>query len=212
MDKYDLVIDIVTNPDKYTARRLRELLSDPETHQIYNLLCKTQSAVEAQKKIDTDVEWRTFSTSVSKSAQRRYHRLSGRAASITALLVTSLVVVAVSVAVKVSIADRDAEKENLQQPAAVTNNTAAADITYAPVDTVDATKPAVLFDDATLYDIMKSVDEIYGVTTRFDDRETARIRMYYRLDPALTLEETVERLNTFDQINIRIAGKTLIVD
>ena len=52
MDKYELVLDIVEHPEKYTSEQLAEIMSDPETREIYNLLCKTDSAIEANEEVD----------------------------------------------------------------------------------------------------------------------------------------------------------------
>lgn len=54
MDKYDLVFDIVTHPDKYSSERLEEIFSDPETREIYALLCKINYAAESQNELTSD--------------------------------------------------------------------------------------------------------------------------------------------------------------
>lgn len=40
MDKYDIVLDLIEHPAEYTPEKIEEMLSDPETREIYNLLCK----------------------------------------------------------------------------------------------------------------------------------------------------------------------------
>lgn len=60
MDKYDLVLDIIEHPENYTSEQLAELLGEPEMREMYNLLCKTDSAIEASRDIDVDVEWEGF--------------------------------------------------------------------------------------------------------------------------------------------------------
>ena len=60
MDKYDLVLDIIEHSENYTSEQLAELLAEPETREIYNLLCKTDSAIEAYRTIDVDAEWEDF--------------------------------------------------------------------------------------------------------------------------------------------------------
>ena len=58
--KYDVVLDIIEHPENYTPEQLTEILSDSETREIYNLLCKTDSAIEAGREIDVDAEVETF--------------------------------------------------------------------------------------------------------------------------------------------------------
>lgn len=59
--KYDIVLDIVEHPGKYSPGYVKEILSDSEARDIYNLLCKTVSAIESDKGIDVEAEWAFFS-------------------------------------------------------------------------------------------------------------------------------------------------------
>lgn len=71
---------------------------------------------------------------------------------------------------------------------------------------------SVLFEDAPLEEILNLVAEIHGVTVEYRTAETAQLHLYYKFDPNLPLRETVEQLNTFGQIDIRITGKKILVD
>ena len=77
MDKYDLVLDIIEHPENYTSEQLAELLGEPEMREIYNLLCKTDSAIEASRDIDVDVEWEGFAQNTA--AVRACHPSGGGA-------------------------------------------------------------------------------------------------------------------------------------
>ena len=57
MDKYDLVLDIIEHPEKYTSEQLAEIMSEPETREIYNLLCKTESVIKGYEEPDVSAEW-----------------------------------------------------------------------------------------------------------------------------------------------------------
>ena len=62
MDKYDIVLDLIEHPAKYTPERIPEILSDPEAREIYNLLCKTDSTLAAtDAEVDVNAEWQKFS-------------------------------------------------------------------------------------------------------------------------------------------------------
>ena len=95
MDKYALVLDIVEHPDKYTTQQLSEILSDPETREIYNLLCKTESAVTFNNhKIDVDAEWERFAAKRAGHRRRFFMWAGNRAASIAAIVGTSIAAMA----------------------------------------------------------------------------------------------------------------------
>lgn len=63
MDKYSLCL-MPSNIEKYTSEQLAEILSDSGNREIYNLLCKADSAIEAEKDINVDAEWENFSEGI----------------------------------------------------------------------------------------------------------------------------------------------------
>ena len=69
-----------------------------------------------------------------------------------------------------------------------------------------------MFENEPLDKIMKKIAEAYGVEVKFNSSETASLHLYYKLDPSLPLDEVVEQLNTFEQINIRQDGDILNID
>ena len=63
MDKYDLVLDIIEHSEKYSSEQLAEIMSEPETREIYNLLCKTESAIKDSEEPDVSNEWEKLGSS-----------------------------------------------------------------------------------------------------------------------------------------------------
>lgn len=212
MDKYDLVFDIIEHPDKYTSEQLAEILSEPETREIYNLLSKADTAVEAQEEFapdEVDAEWRDFQRCHFKP-RFRFMWLAGRAAGVAIFLLCSLVAVAIGVVVKVAVFERNdaPEMTNAAEPAVPV---VTADTVAVGQDTIAPTAAPILFENATLCEIISSIEKIYNVKADFKDAKAGELHLYYRLDPANSLSETVEQLNAFEQINIRIDGTTLII-
>lgn len=212
MDKYELVLDIIEHPENYTPERLTEIMSDRETREIYNILCKTDSAVAANKGVDVDAEWDEFARKHNVRRRRRFLWPGNRAASIAAITCTSIVAVAAGIAITVAI--------NYNRPEPIPN-----DVTVTPTvesmsrntvtmsdDTVRIAKEPVMFEDEPLETIMKEVAATYEVEVMLNNKETASLHLYYRLDPSQPINEVVEQLNTFERINIRQDGNTLIID
>ncbi len=69
-----------------------------------------------------------------------------------------------------------------------------------------------MFENEPLDSIMRVVADLYSVEVKFNNKEVASLHLYYKLDCSLELREVVEQLNTFDRINIRYKGNTLIID
>lgn len=211
MDKYDIVLDIIGHPEKYSEEQLSELLADPETKEIYNLLCKTASAVEANKHVDVEAQWQTFSR--RHIHKRRTLWFGSRSASIAAHIATSLVAVAIGIVVSVSTPERTSESDTYSNDNDVKANvTATADSVSMKRDSVPTTSSPVIFEDTPLQTIMEKVAEAYNVEVKFNNKEAASLHLYYKWNPALPLEEIIKQLNTFEQINIARTGNTISIN
>ncbi|WP_302615139.1 DUF4974 domain-containing protein [uncultured Bacteroides sp.] len=212
MDKYELVLDIVEHPEKYTSEQLAEIMSDPETREIYNQFCKTESAIDANEEVDVDAEWETFSEKHTVCPRRSKFWFGSRAASIAAIICTSIVAVAAGIAVTVVVIDHKPEPitENVVvAPSAVAVST---DTLTTKNDTVMVNMTPLVFENETLEKIMKEVAVVYGVEVKFSNADAASLHLYYKFDPSLPLHEVVEQLNTFEQIDIKQNGNILTID
>lgn len=213
MDKYELVLDIIEHSEKYTPEQLAEIMSDPEVREIYSVLCKTDSAVETDREIDVDAEWEDFSRKHGIRPLRHFIRFGSRAASIAAIVLTSVVAVAAGIAVTVAVAGHEGESVAEDDGGNATTEYVSmpSDSIAVQTDTVRAVT-TVMFEDEPLEAIMKQVATAYGVEVRFNNNEVASLHLYYRLDPSLPLDEVVAQLNTFEQIDIKRDGNSLTID
>lgn len=216
MDKYDIVLDLIEHPAKYTPERIAKILSDPEAREIYNLLCKTDSTLAStDAEMDVIAEWQKFSQR-HKKPKFQFLWSGSRAASIAAIVFTSLAAVAIGITVAVKTFEPKPQpievvaESSVESPATV-SETIGKDSTVV-IKEVTALNTPIVFEDASLEEILSRVAEVHGVTIEYKGPETAQLHLYYKFDPTIPLKETVEQLNTFEQINIRISGKKIIVD
>lgn len=213
MDKYKLVLDIIEHPDNYTPERLTEILSDHETREIYNLLCKVDSVIETDKYIDIEAAWKDFSEKHAVRPHRSFLWLGSRAASIVSIVGASIIAVAAGIAVTVSVIDRNTEPvidNELSKLSDVVSMPAETITTHT--DTINTGLTPIMFENESLETIMETVASVYGVEAKFNNKDVASLHLYYQLDPALSVDEIVEQLNTFEQININRNGKILTID
>ena len=212
MNKYDLVLDIIEHPDKYSSEQLAEIMSEPETRKIYNLLCKTEAAIKDSDAPDVNSEWEKFSNSRLVRPRRVFSWFGSRAASIAAIAGSSIVAVAAGIAVTVSVIGHKSEP-NAENTAIAPSAVAISTNTIATkCDTVNVNMTPVMFENEPLEKIMNEVAKTYRVEVKFKDENVASLHLYYKLDPSLALNDVIEQLNTFEQINIRRNGNTLIID
>ncbi|MDE5727445.1 MAG: DUF4974 domain-containing protein [Duncaniella sp.] len=213
MDKYDIVLDIIEHPERYTSDRLGEILSDPETREVYNLLCKADSAMRSGREVDVDAEWEEFRKGKTLRSHKASAWFGNRAALIAAIAGTSAAAVAAGIAVTVAVVNRTTAGEQAL-PSAKEDIAAevAVDTVATLADTVKVDLSPVMFEDASLDVIMETIASVYNVEVKFANPETASLHLYYKFEPTLPLEEIVSRLNTFEQINIRLEAGTLVID
>lgn len=216
MDKYDVVLDIIEHPENYTSARLSEILSDPETREIYNVLVKTQSAAKSRDTIsssEVDEERKRFEQA-HPAPRFRFLWLSGRAASIALLIVSSVVAFAVGITIKVSL-DRGktdeaivvAARGDAAQSQAVVRDTIAPSSEGVPAK---STSP-VLFENASFGEIVETIAKTYGVKARFEAEAKKQLHLFYKFNPNNTLQNIVDQLNSFEQIDITLEGSELVV-
>ncbi len=212
MDKYDLVLQIIEHPENFSSEQLSEFMADPEVREIYNLICKTDSAVCAGKEVDVNTEWKRFTGNNQPRLPRKGFWSSRSAAAVAAILGTCVAAVAIGIAVSrmPSISSVYTGPETLvvsQTPEALTSNT----VTVA-ADSAAQSSPVMLFEDQTLEAIINVVAQKYNVKVKLNNTEAASMHLYFKLDTSMTLDEVVEQLNTFQQINITRKGDVLNID
>lgn len=217
MDKPDQMIDrllrLVEHPEQFSTDETDELLADPEIRDTYHMLCMTKSSMIASNDSpDVEAEWRQF----EKRHKKRpliFAWTHNRAAAIAVCVLTSLAAVAIGIAVSTSVADRNTDPEPAavieSQPATHANTT---ETVPAVADTVTCVADTILFENEPLSTIMSVISDRYGVQVKYTDPATAELRLFYRLNTSLSLDDIVARLNTFEHINITIKDDVLTVD
>lgn len=179
MDKYDLVLDIIEHPGDYTAGQLHDILSDPEAKEIYTLLCKAGDAVRRVDEPDVDAEWDAFSQS-HPLPRRHYLWRGSRAATVAAIVGTSLVAVAAGIVFTVALTVHKPDPVVGEVAVTSSDMSVATDSLGARKDTLKVNLAPVMFENEPLEKIMKEVSAAYGVEVKFNNLETAKLHLYYR--------------------------------
>ncbi len=225
MDKYDLVLDIIGHPENFSQEQLKELLDDKETREIYNLLCKTGSAVNREcDSPDADAEWEAFKEkrltgdggNSAKPARRikLASWLSSRAAStaiVVGLSITSIAAIGIGIKM-MSDRQQTAAKETVADVKPLAPAADGGDTIRTAAPQKPAPAEPIVFENATLETIMTAIGEYYGVSVRYANNEAKALRLYFRLDASLPLAEVMEQLNTFDRIDITLKDNTLTIN
>lgn len=216
-DNIDRLLDALEHPENYSDAEVEQILTDPEAREVYDMLRKTADASAPVSEINLDEEWRRFE---AKQPKRRPVILrwlsfmaSRNAAAVIIALVGTLAVVAATIGVTHYF---NANKEMAQtEQAEQQKQTAIADSRVAPTDTIPTeTTPlpeTIVFKGENLGKILADMAGYYGVTVKFNQDAVKSLQLYFEWDQSLPLNEVVEQLNNFEQINITLTDKALTV-
>lgn len=221
MDRYDKIFNIIEHPEKYSSEEISDILSNPEMKEMYKIMCKTSTVLNAENQISDEYinyEWerlkpyRAMRPEIKKVNKRRF-RSSSRAASVAVIIFVSFVAIAVGISVSLSVDEKESKAlENESSSTNVTQKVYNVDTSVSIINEKTEESSPVIFEDAPLKDILKVISDHYGVSVKFKNLSTREIHLFYKLDVSKRLEDVVEQLNTFERITISIDGDTIIVE
>ncbi len=209
MNKTDLLLQMMQQPQRYTTEEWQEILADDECRELYTLMSKTQSAIDAaraDKEVTDDMidaEWQRLTKS--------HHSLSTIHCSlykIAAMFVGILMLSGIAYAAIHIVSHNNAPKE---QTAKVVTNAQPSTSTsqLGEPDTIPL-QPR-LYDNVPLGEIFEELSGYYHVKVVYQNEDAPRLRLFYQWKPEYTLEKVVEMMNNFDWIQIQTENDTLFI-
>lgn len=198
MNKTDLLFQMMEQPQAYTDQQWQEIFSDEECRELYTLMTKTQSAFDAQKDIDgetIDAEWKRLSA----SSNRSWLRVA--AIFIGVLMLSGITFAAVHI-IRHSTVIQEPQPE--EQP--IKQQT-------VPTDTINniVHSGPVLFDNVTLDSIAKDIAAYYHIEMDMQNEQARQLRFYFLWQPNDSLQEVIDKLDMFEQVDMAIEHGKLIV-
>ncbi len=216
-DNIDRLLDALEHPENYSDAEVEQLLTDPEARNVYDMLQKTADASASVPKINLDEEWRRFEAKLPKRRPLIFRWLffvtSRNAAAVVIALVGTLAVVAATIGVTHYF---NANKEMAQtEQTEPQKQTAIADSNGAQTDTIPAETTSlpetIVFKGENLERILADMAEYYGAKFKFNQDAAKSLKLYFEWNQSLPLNEVVEQLNNFEQIDITLTDKVLTV-
>ncbi|MCD8265781.1 MAG: DUF4974 domain-containing protein [Prevotellaceae bacterium] len=207
--RIERLIELLQQPESSNESELKDLLSDPECRDFYELLSEARRAEaegeseEALKDVDVDKEWREFKSRRAGGGQRAWRKVA--AACVAAVLVSGLAVAAVQV-VRTYINDDT-------QPALEADDAETSVLDTEEGDlTADSISEEMVFCDVELQEVMEALRERYGFSVRYKREEARHVRLYLQVDSAMTLDEVLLVLNHFNNLELSRQDSTVTVN
>ena len=210
MNKTDLLLQMMEQPQHYTAEEWQEILADEECRELYTLLSKTQSAIDAaradQEVTDDmiDAEWQRLSHEKREVRSEKYSFLKFAAMFVGILMLSGIAYAAIHIVSHYNAPkEQDTEIIKNSQPSTASSQLAEPDTT--------ATLQPKLYDNVPLGEIFEELSGYYNVKVVYQNEDAPRLRLFYQWKPEYTLEKVVEMLNNFEWIQIQTENDTLFI-
>ena len=220
--RIEWLLELQDHPEQLTDEQLQQILADDEMRQLVQQLGFAKRALkhDALKNDIPDVEgeWEKFAASHSEELvaldeeKPKFHfhiylfRHKIAASFIGVLLVSGITFASIQVV-------RNISTPKPQQP--TTEQTTDIDpVTFLPADTVQADTISVepyIFNNVPLDSMLTAIATAHGVGVEFENEAVRHLRFHFVWKREDSLSRVVEKLNTFEAVNIGMEDKTLVV-
>lgn len=206
MNKTDRLLQMMEQPQRYTADEWQEILADGECRELYTLMSKTQSAFDAAR---TDEEV------TDEVIDAEWQRLSKPHAGMPALLKIAAVFMGVLMLSGIAFAtihivshrvggeDNQSDKSMIEPQTTITQP--------VPVILPDTIPQPRIFENVPLDEIITEMALYYNKVVDVQNGQAHELRLYYKWDRQDDIGSIVEDLNHFDHVTLAVEGDRLTV-
>ena len=210
MNKTDLLLQMMEQPQHYTAEEWQEILADEDCRELYTMMSKTQSAIDAaradQEVTDDmiDAEWQRLSDEKQEVRNEKYSLLKFAAMFVGILLLSGIAFAAIKSLTPSPSPEGEGSSYTQAQDTVVKQS--------IPLSTGRrAGGKAHIYDNVPLGVIFEELSAYYNVKVVYQNEDAPRLRLFYQWKPEYTLEKVVEMLNNFEWIQIQTENDTLFI-
>ena len=220
--RIEWLLELQDHPEQLTDEQLQQILEDDEMHQLVQQLGFAKRAfkhdVIKNDTPDVDAEWEKFAASHAESldaldegGQKPRFALHLATHKIAASFIGVLLASGIAFAAIQIVRNISTPKPQLPTTEQATN---IEPITSLPADTVKTdtipTEPYI-FNNVPLDSVLTAIATAHGVGVKFENDATRQLRFHFVWKREDSLTRVVEKLNTFEAVNIGIEDKTLVV-
>lgn len=219
MDKIDRLLDAMEHPEHYSESEINAMFEDQELKEVFDLLDKTKSSLQSFSTPDMETEWNAFETrhrDIDMNPHTRifslFHRNIAAAIAIIIASVTAIAAV-LGITVKYISNPKDDMVTVISDPGVKDDGLLCESDSLAVFEElVEIAPETVVFENERFEAIISEIAVYYGCEILFHNDAPKSLRLYFRWNQELTIEEVVERLNNFEHIHITVEDKTIFVD
>ncbi len=239
--KWDLLLDLLEHPEKYSETQKAELLGDEEVNELYQQLVEIRQSLdyckskEEMKMPSIDAEWEKLKDEMKlkEEKQQKKEVMSQNAeiqqtaksfplwspmrkvAAVAAVLVVSGITFAA-----IHLVTRSHQPSDNSNTELVASHKDSIQQVSAPqksnieekTDSASLAQLPLVYENAELQNILTPIAGHFHLQVTYQNESARHIRLFLQLEKNMSLDDIIELLNHFEKVNIRHEGQTLIVE
>ena len=232
--KWNLLLDLLEHPEKYSETQKDELLGDEEVNELYQQLVETRQSLdfakskEKMKMPSIDAEWEKLKEEkqqkeeMSQSAETQqtaklfplWSPMRKVAAVAAVLVVSGITFAAIHLVTRSHQASDNSNtelvssrKDSIQQVSAPQKSNIEE-----KTDSASLAQLPLVYENAELQNILTPIAGHFHLQVTYQNESARHIRLFLQLEKNMSLDDIIELMNHFEKVNIRHEGQTLIVE
>ena len=232
--KWDMLLDLLEHPEKYSETQKDELLGDEEVNELYQQLIETRQSLdfakskEKMKMPSIDAEWEKLKEEKQQKEEMSQNAETQQTAKLFSLWSPMRKVAAVAAVLVVSgitfaaihLVTRSHQPSDNSNTELVSSRKDSIQQVSAPqksnieekTDSASLAQLPLVYENAELQNILTPIAGHFHLQVTYQNESARHIRLFLQLEKNMSLDDIIELMNHFEKVNIRHEGQTLIVE
>lgn len=232
--KWDMLLNLLEHPEKYSETQKDELLGDKEVNELYQQLIETRQSLdfamskEKMKMPSIDAEWEKLKEEKQQKEEMNQNAETQQTAKLFSLWSPMRKVAAVAAVLVVSgitfaaihLVTRSHQPSDNSNTELVASQKDSIQQVSAPqksnieekTDSASLAQLPLVYENAELQNILTPIAGHFHLQVTYQNESARHIRLFLQLEKNMSLDDIIELLNHFEKVNIRHEGQTLIVE
>ena len=232
--KWDMLLNLLEHPEKYSETQKDELLGDKEVNELYQQLIETRQSLdfamskEKMKMPSIDAEWEKLKEEKQQKEEMNQNAETQQTAKLFSLWSPMRKVAAVAAVLVVSgitfaaihLVTRSHQPSDNSNTELVASQKDSIQQVSAPqksnieekTDSASLAQLPLVYENAELQNILTPIVGHFHLQVTYQNESARHIRLFLQLEKNMSLDDIIELLNHFEKVNIRHEGQTLIVE
>lgn len=232
--KWDMLLNLLEHPEKYSETQKDELLGDKEVNELYQQLIETRQSLdfamskEKMKMPSIDAEWEKLKGEKQQKEEMSQNAETQQTAKLFSLWSPMRKVAAVAAVLVVSgitfaaihLVTRSHQASDKHNTELVASQKDSIQQVSAPqksnieekTDSASLAQLPLVYENAELQNILTPIAGHFHLQVTYQNESARHIRLFLQLEKNMSLDDIIELMNHFEKVNIRHEGQTLIVE